>query len=234
MKRWITIACLVISLAFPASAMAATLSLSPASGTFNTSCNFALNVELDTQGMQSDGSDVILLYDPSRFSAQSIVNGTVFPDYPGNNIDSAAGKIVIIGLASVDSSFNGKGTLATINFSVNATAPAGASQIKFDFDYNNKAKTTDSNVVERGTMADLLSSVVDGNYVIGTGTCGATPVPTYRPPIGGGYPPATPSGEPIPTKNPYLPPAGSEQFTFTLAIIGGTLTILGILGLALL
>lgn len=226
MKRWITIAFFIISLAFPVSALAATLSLSPSSGTFNTSCNFSLNVELDTQGTQTDGTDVILFYDSSRFTAQSITNGMIYPDYPGNNIDAAAGKITISGLASVNTPFTGKGTLATINLSVSSTAPTGASQIKFDFDPNNKAKTTDSNVVERGTVVDVLNSVVDGNYTVGTGSCGTTP-----PPRGGGNPPASPSAEP---KIPYLPPAGSEQFTFALAIIGGTLTILGILGLALL
>lgn len=232
MKRWITIAFFIISLAFPVSALAATLSLSPSSGTFNTSCNFSLNVELDTQGTQTDGTDVILFYDSSRFTAQNIVNGTIYPDYPGNNIDAAAGKITISGLASVNTPFTGKGTFATINLSVNATAPTGASQIKFDFDPNNKAKTIDSNVVERGTVVDVLNSVVDGNYTVGTGSCAAAPAPTYRPGTGGpGDSSATSSAEP---KTPYLPPAGSEQFTFTLAIIGGTLTILGILGLALL
>lgn len=227
MKRWLHLTVFtIILLIFPASALAATLSLSPASGTFNTGCSFSLKVELDTQGTQTDGTDVILFYDNTRFTAQNIVNGTIYPDYPGNNIDAAAGKITVSGLASVNTPFTGRGTLATINLSVSSTAPTGASQIKFDFDPNNKAKTTDSNVVERGTVVDVLNSVVSGNYTLGTGSCGATPRP-----IGGPGDSATPSAEP---ETPYLPPAGSEQFTFALAIIGGTLTILGILGLALL
>lgn len=207
-------------------AQSAILSLDPLSGTFNRGCSFSLNINLDTGGAQTDGTDAILFYDVSRFTATSITNGTIYPDYPGNNIDPQGGKITISGLASVNTPFTGKGTLATANFKVADTAATGATQITFDFDPNNKAKTIDSNVVERGTVVDVLNSVVNGSYTVGTGSCGATPRP-----IGGPGDSATPSAEP---KTPYLPPAGSEQFTFALAIIGGTLTILGILGLALL
>ncbi len=215
-------------------AQTATLSLEPSTGTFNRGCNFSLNVVLDTGGTQTDGTDAILIYDPSRFNATSITNGTVYPDYPGNNIDVQNGRITISGLASVNTPFSSKGTLATVNFTVQSNAPAGVAQVKFDFLPTDKAKTTDSNVVERGTLVDTLNSVVDGNYTIGTGACGQTAAPpTTRP--GGGPIISTPSSTmPLPTKTPYLPPAGSEQLTFTLAIFGGALTILGILGLALL
>lgn len=220
------------------SAQTATLSLDPPTGTFNKGCNFSLNVKLDTGSTQTDGVDAILLFDTSRFSAVSIVNGTIYPDYPGNNIDPS-GKIAILGLASFNTSFSGKGILATLNFKVNDNAATGATQMTFDFDPNNKAKTTDSNVVERITVVDVLNSVVNGNYTIGTGTsCSASaspsPIATYRP---GGGPSSTPSATiapPLPTKSPVLPPAGSEQLTFTIAIFGGVLVILGVLGLSLL
>lgn len=232
-------------------AQSAVLSLDPATGTFNRGCSFPINVNLDTGGAQTDGTDAILFYDVSRFTAVSITNGTIYPDYPGNNIDAQTGKITISGLASVNTPFTGKGTLATINFKVTDTAATGATQITFDFDPNNKAKTTDSNVVERNTIVDVLNSVVNGSYIIGAGTCGAVQSPspyplqppgtTYQPPGGGTYRPtggstSTPSATtaPLPTKSPVLPPAGSEQLTFTVAIFGGALTILGILGLALL
>lgn len=215
----------------PVFAQQATLSLSPASGTFNQGCSFALQVLLDTGTAQTDGTDAILLYDPARFSAQSVVSGTIYPDYPGNNIDDQSGKITISGLASITTPFAGKGTLATVNFKVVSGAPAGASQIKFDFDPNDKAKTTDSNVVERSTVSDILNSVVNGNYVIGTGTCASpspTPVGSH---IGGPTGSGTPSATPQPTQ---LPNRGTEQVTYTLAIAGVVLTIAGILGLALL
>lgn len=223
-------------LASPATALASTLALDPASGTFNQGCNFSLNVIVDTQGTQTDGTDAILIYDASRFTAQTITSGTIYPDFPGNNIDAASGKITISGLASVSTPFTGKGTLATINFQVLPTAPAGATQVTFDFDPNDKAKTIDSNVVERGTVVDTLNSVVNGNYVIGTTACGtgATPRPTLLPRTGGAAGgPSTPSATTfIPVKT--LPEGGTPQLTSAIAIIGGILTVLGILGLALL
>lgn len=213
-------------------AQTATLSLSPSSGTFNKGCPLTLQIVLATGGTQTDGTDAILAYDSTRFSATSISSGSIYPDYPGNNIDDANGKITISGLASVTSPFSGQGTLATVNFKVTDTAPAGVTQIKFDFDPNNKAETRDSNVVERGTVSDVLNSVVNGNYTIGTGTCVAAGAP------GAGAVVSTPSGavsQPSPPPAPTsLPPAGSEQLTFTLAIVGSALVILGILGLALL
>lgn len=239
-KFWILFISLGFFLALPKEvlAQAATLSLDPANGTFNQGCSFSLNVSLDTGGAQTDGTDAILIYDPSRFNATSITNGIIYPDYPGNNIDNIGGKVTISGLASVNTPFSGKGTLATVNFTVASTTPAGATQVKFDFDPTNKAKTTDSNVVERATIADVLNSVVNGNYTIGTGACaGATTRPTTTPITRGGQGGAvisTPSASTpfIPIKT--LPDGGTQELTFTLAIVGSVLTVLGILGLALL
>ncbi|MBI4038165.1 hypothetical protein HY387_00725 [Candidatus Daviesbacteria bacterium] len=220
-------------LAIPSLALAATLSLSPATGTFNRGCNFSLNVELNTAGVQTDGTDAILKYDISRLNATSITSGTIYPDYPGNNIDAQNGKITISGLASVAQAFSGSGTLGTINFTVSPQAPTGATLITFDFDPNDKAKTIDSNVVERGTIAEVLSAVTNGSYTIGTGTCGAQTQTIGTTPTqgaGGTGVAATPSAGLQKT----LPPAGGEQLTFTVAILGTVLTVLGLLGLILL
>lgn len=240
MKRNITVITFIIIIIFifaPSSVLAATLSLSPSTGTFNRSCNLTLMVNLDTSGAQTDGTDAVIRYDPTRFSATRINPGVIYPDYPGSNIDSAQGKITISGLASVSSPFIGSGTLATIDFTVLPASPVGASNVTFEFDPANLTNTTDSNVVERSTVKDVLSSVTNGNYTIGTSVCsqqtqtgsnqggGTTTIETK----GGGI--STPSGT-IPVK--ILPPAGSETLTFTIAIVGGVLTILGIFGLALL
>lgn len=216
----------------PVYAQTATLSLSPSTGTFNKGCTFVLDIRLDTGGAQTDGTDAIILYDSSRLSATSITSGNIYPDYPGNNIDDTSGKITVSGLASVSSAFSGQGSLAVVNFIVKDNAPAGVTQVKFDFDPNDKAKTTDSNVVQRGTTSDVLGSVVNGNYTIGTGACGTLPA-TGGSTGGNQGAVSTPSGEIQPIYK-TLPPAGTEQLTFTLTIVGVTLTILGILGLALL
>lgn len=223
---------ITVILTQPALAAAATLSLIPSTGTFNRGCNFSLAADVDTTGTQTDGTDAIILYDPARFTVTSITNGSIYEDYPGNNDDPAAGKITISGLASVSQPFTGKGTLATLNFTVKANAPAGATIVKFEFDPNDKGKTTDSNVVERGTVVDVLNSVNNGNYTVGTGACGSL---GGSPPAGGGVPGVPPGGVATPPGQiKQLPPGGTEQFTYTIAILGSVLTILGILGLALL
>jgi hypothetical protein len=216
---------LIVSLFVVLPVQAATLSLSPATGTFNKNCNFSVKVDLDTVGAQTDGTDAILIYDPSRFTANSITNGTIYPDYPGNTIDNPTpGKIVISGLASLTQPFTGKGTLATVNFTVKSASQTGVSQIKFDFDPNNKAKTDDSNVVERTTIVDILNSVTDGSYTVGTGTSCAAQGATGTIATGSG---TIDDGS-------TLPDAGTQSFTATLAIIGSVLTVLGILGLVIL
>lgn len=228
---------ITVILSSPVAAFAATLSLSPSSGTFNRGCSFTLTINVDTAGAQTDGTDAIVRFDPTRVSATNVNPGSIYNDYPGTNIDST-GKITISGLASVSTPFQGSGTLATLDFSVPSVAPAGATALTFDFDSSDPTKTTDSNVVERNTVKDVLTSVTNGNYTIGTGSCASqTSTPGNQGGGGtvinnqGGGSVSTPSGT-IPVK--ILPPAGSEQLTFTLAIIGGVLTLLGILGLALL
>lgn len=237
---------LVMMFFLPVSALAATLSLSPSSGTFNRGCTFSLDIVVDTQGAQTDGTDAILIYDPSRFSISSssiVPNLNVYPDFPGNNVDEATGRITISGLASVATAFTGKGTLSTLQFSVKDAAPTGATQISFDFDPNDPDETTDSNVVERTTIVDLLNSVTNGSYIVGTGACGASTIsPTPSPSVFRTVPPPTPQGDTnistpsaddeIPIKK--LPDGGTIELTFALTIVGGVLTVLGILGLAFL
>lgn len=235
MKVIITFAFLLFTLALPTQALAATLSLSPTTGTFNRSCPFTLDINLNTGGVQTDGTDSILFYDNSRFTAISISPGTIYAEYPGNNVDDSSGKVTVSGLASVSQPFTGSGKLATINFTVKENAPAGVTQVKFDFDPNNMTKTTDSNVVQRGTVQDVLSSVVNGNYTVGTGTCGSSVSPSPGgTAIGRGAPiSSTPAAQPKEFKT--LPPAGGNaEWTATLTIVGVVLTVLGILGLALL
>lgn len=229
---------LSMGVASPVWAFASTLSLSPAAGVFNKGCTFSLDIKLDTGPVQTDGTDTILLYDPTRFKATSIRSGTLYNDYPGNVIDEQSGRVTISGLASVSTPFSGSGTFATVNFSVLDNAPTDtATQIKFDFDPNDKAKTTDSNVVERGTVTDSLSSVQNGSYTIGTGLCGAVgPIITKTPVASGGG-----AIVPLKPKPPVVDDftgngntAGIEMPTFVIAGIGTTLLILGIIGLALL
>jgi hypothetical protein len=225
-----------IFLSSPALAMAATLSLSPATGTANRGCTLSLKIQLDTEGSNSDGTDAILLYDPTRFSAQntSIQNGSIYPDFPGNSVDSSKGVVSISGI-SVGQPFNGSGTLATVNFQVLDNAPAGSTSIAFDFDPNNKAKTTDSNVATRqgDTVVDVLNSTIDGKYTVGTGKCNVVSGSSQGGIVASGS--ATSSAKPIFSPLPSLLPQGGIEGPTQLLIFSGLLfVVLGVAGLALL
>lgn len=238
---FITIIIVITFILVPSAfAQQATLSLSPSAGTFNRSCTFTLDIRLDTAAAQTDGTDAIVIYDPTRFSATSITSGSIYTEYPGNNICESdnlcpgIGRILVSGLSSVSSAFSGQGTLATVKFTVKDNAPTGATQVKFDFDPSDKAKTTDSNVVQRGNASDILSSVVNGNYTIGTGTCGTAETTGAK---GAAGAVSTPSGQ-AKTLDKLVDKtgkgAGTPELTYTLAIAGSVLVVLGILGLALL
>lgn len=228
----------VFLLVSPAQAFAATLSVSPASGTFNKGCTFSLDIVLDSGSDQIEGVDVnYLLYDSSRFTATSVENGSIFSDYPINNIDTAAGKVYVSGVDANNKPFNGQGTFAKVNFTVKDSAPSGATQMSFSFNPNDKTNTTDSNVevIQDNQVVDVLSSVNNGSYTVGTGSCNAqvSPSPSGSKSTGsskGGIGGVVASGSGTST----LPPAGTPQLTMTLAIAGGILTLLGILGLVFL
>ncbi|MBI4040040.1 hypothetical protein HY389_01655 [Candidatus Daviesbacteria bacterium] len=222
--------------ASPAFAAGATLSLSPTSGTFNQGCPFTLTVNLDTGGAQTDGTDAILLFDSSRFSATKVNPGTIYSDYPGTNIDNTAGKVTISGLAPVGQTYTGQGIFATVNFNVLPNAPSGAVQVNFDF---TPGSTTDSNVAQHGTVQDILSAVNNGSYTVGTGSCaqqtltptGAGTAISSTPGVGGTALSTTPSAQ---TQLKTLPQGGDSTVTWILTGVGTILTVLGILGLALL
>lgn len=217
----------------PSSAYAAgaALSLIPATGTFNKGCSFSLEIKVDTGGTDTGGTDVILFYDPTRFTAAQIRNGTIYPEYPISNIDTQSSKIAVSGISSPMTPFTGAGTLATIDFTVTETAPAGATQVKFDFDPSNKSKTTDSNVVEKTTAADILSQVTNANLTVGSGNCGTKPTVAPTPRGGSGDDGTTTKKPPVITE---LPQGGNFQTTWMVAALGGVLTVVGILGLAFL
>lgn len=237
----------------PVSAFAATLTLDPASGVLNKGCEVTVKINLDTQGVQTDGTDVIVLYTPAQLSTSTsqITNGTIYPEYPGNSVDTS-GKISISGISSVSSPYSGTGTFATIKFNVASTLKENDKiTLNFDFDPNNKTKTTDTNVVERGTIADVLSSVTNGSYTVGAGSCGAgiTQSPSPAGSAGGGQGGVLPGTSPSSTQSAqyqvYKPngiddltgngkSSGLLDNTIAISAVGMVLVILGIAGLAIL
>lgn len=256
-----TVSVLSAILISPAAVFAATLSFDPASGVLNKGCEITVKINLDTQGVQTDGTDVIVLYTPAQLSTTTsqITNGTIYPEYPGNSVDSSGGKISISGISSVSSPFSGNGTFATIKFNVaNTLKENDKINLNFDFDANNKTKTTDTNVVERGTIADVLNAVTNGSYTVGAGTCTGggvvTGTGTGAGTGTGGSTTTGGQGQVLPGTNPttssqsaqyqvYKPQvidditggkAGLLDNTIVLATVGIVLVILGVAGLAML
>lgn len=150
----------------------ATLALSPTTGTLNTGCSYSVDVLLNTNNNNTDGTDVIIPYDQTRFNITSITPGTLYSDYPAH--DFSNNQISISGLASPTQAYNSgttPGKFATINFTIPANAPAGAANLNIEF--LGKGVTTDSNVVKSVDVVDILDQPNPGNFTIaqGTGSC---------------------------------------------------------------
>jgi hypothetical protein len=214
---------LLFWLAFPKSARAASLSLSPATGEVGLNQTFPVEVILDTAGSNSDSADVILKYDEGKLSIVSSILGELY-DNKAKNDTGVLGKVTLRAYSSPGTFYNGHGTFATLTFKAKA---AGSAVVSFDFTANS---TKDCNVSL--SKVDILTSVTGAAYTIMTPlTPTATvvpsqpPVPT-RPPVVTQPPP--PSGTQIMTPTPRQPLPKSGGFKVTV----GT-GVLGILFLAL-
>jgi peptidoglycan hydrolase-like protein with peptidoglycan-binding domain len=173
-----------LSLAFAASASAATLVLSPSAQAVNVGDTFTVQVLLDTQGQPIDGVDLQALnYNPYNLQVQDadlstvgaqIQPGTLMPNTVANTVDTTNGKIVFSQITNGGSTYTGSGVLATVTFKA---LVAGTANVTFGF---TPGVTTDSNVASKGN--DILSSVINGVFTInnagtsnpGTGSSGGT------------------------------------------------------------
>lgn len=149
----------------------ATLAVYPMKGTLNRGCNYLLSIGLSTGGLDTDGTDIVLFYDPAVLDMHDILDGGFYPSYVINSIDSNVGKVSISGLASIFKPVNKKGVFAQLNFMVLPEASSSSTTFNFDFDPTNPTKTTDSNVVQSISAVDILRTVYNGSYKIGNGPC---------------------------------------------------------------
>ena len=154
----------------------ASLSFSPASKSVMIEDNFEIYVVLDTDGVETDGVDLILTYDEMKLAATEAALGDLY-DNKINEDFSQPGKIVLQAVSDVGSGFIGTGTVATLNFKAVA---GGMAQVSFDMIGES---TTDCNVNSDGE--DILASASNGSYTIfpegvgqGVATASGTPTPT--------------------------------------------------------
>lgn len=187
-------------------AASATLSLSPASGSYNVNDNFDVNIVLNAGGAKIGGVDIYYItFDQTKLNLVDIVNGTIFEQYVGKSINNSNGTAAISGMVnSAQDSFTGTGTFATLKFKA---VSAGTSEVKFTFTPGN---TRDTNTVDFDTLGDVLTSVVNGTYTV-TGTGGTTGT--------------TVSG---PTATKTLPVTANETPTILILLFGTILIFAGI------
>lgn len=113
----------------------------------------------ELSGTRTDGTDIVVLYDPKLLSVvlttQKLpVNvGTLYSDYPLNDLNEKNGQISVSGITSKVGGVVPKGIFGTIVFKAKA---AGIAKLSFDF---KPGSTTDSNVIETKVSDDILNKV---------------------------------------------------------------------------
>ncbi len=117
-----------------------------------------VDILVDTGGKATDGTDVILNFDPKTLSvvtasvsAKPVSVGTIYTSYPKNSQEPD--KVLLSGISGVGSSFSGQGLLGSVTFKALA---AGLTTVAVDF---RLGSTTDSNMIETGTVTDVLTEV---------------------------------------------------------------------------
>jgi hypothetical protein len=173
------------------------LSVTPSSLTVQTGQSVAVDVMLDTTGLNVDGVDIVSLrFNPSVLqvvddnagvAGVQATPGGLFPNTLVNSADNTTGIFMFSQLAAGGTQYNGSGKLVTLNFK---SIAAGTSPITIDFV---PGKTDDSNVAGAGVDALLLVA----NATVAVADPVPTPVPTPTP-----EPTPAPAPSPSPTPTP--------------------------------
>lgn len=171
--RFISIKTIAVSFSFfvaPTFALAATLSLSPSTGSFTVGNVITVQIQVNTQGSASDGVDVRYLnFNPSLLQAidenallsgVQITAGSLMLNTPTNNVDNVAGRVTFSQVPTGGTTFanSASQTLATVRFTV---VGSGTAAVTFS---HTPGSTSDSNVASGGS--DLLTAVTNGSYTL--------------------------------------------------------------------
>lgn len=133
---------------------AAVLSVIPEIISTDAGEEFTVEVNLNTEGKKTDGTDVILRYDPEKIEVIGIIPGITYPDYPIQKIEE--GKISITGVAaSTGPFFDGNDLFASVKFKA---LFGGEEVVSIDF---TEESTVESNVALHGRGTDILTGVED-------------------------------------------------------------------------
>lgn len=128
-----------------------TITLVSEAETLTVGDTFDIQVLIDTADHAADGVDLILLYDPGVLEVQDIVDGGIYSNIRESTAVSSLGEIHF---SADGTTFQGSGTLATITFQ--AVASVNNTAVKVHY---NEGWTADTNIVESGTILDVLGHV---------------------------------------------------------------------------
>jgi len=162
--RYVLIA---VSMFLPMSVFAATLSLSPVSGTYTIGDEFSVNVYLNTESIDIAAVDLELTYPADLLSVVDnnssqngvqIMPGSLMPEVPLNIIENNKVRFAQLAYAGQPFSNNEPQLFATISFRAIASGIAPLTIL------HTLGNTRDSNVAVNGT--DILSGVTNASFSI--------------------------------------------------------------------
>lgn len=137
----------------------ASLGLVPSEGKHAEGTTFTVDVHLDTKGIETYGTDLALSYDTRRLMLLDIREGSLFPTYTGETINSEDGTGEVSGIVEPGTSFSGSGVFATLEFKA---LKEGKADVAISF---SSGERNDSNIAGEGGD-DVLSEVQNGEYQI--------------------------------------------------------------------
>ncbi len=143
-----------------ASEVVPSLSLSPDSQTYAyvSGQSTQVGILVDSGAKSIDGVDVVISFDPTAAQVvETKINPTtLLPEVPLNKVDNATGKIRFSALT-----FEAKPVAGILGMF--AFKPLKKGEVNFSFDFT-PGVTTDSNIAEHATAADVLGKVTNGTY----------------------------------------------------------------------
>lgn len=111
-------------------APATTLSLLPSTITKKVGETFSLEVAIDTGENQVIAVEVYLVYDPLKLEAQSITNGSAFPNILKSGVVDRGTATITVGTPDTSRPMKGTGTVAVVKFTTLEATDASIS-VKF-------------------------------------------------------------------------------------------------------
>lgn len=179
LARQIGLTCVLalISFVFTTSASAAEFSLLPGNAEFVEGCESTVNIMLDTQGVDTNAADALVLFDPNDIEiidqdpnqpGKQIREGNAYAVYAGNLANEGTGRIQMTAF-NVFGAYNSNGTPGTFASIVFRGKP-GVTNTDMTFEFT-PGSTLDSNVADLNSD-DVLTGVQNGSYTFRVSFCG--------------------------------------------------------------